>query len=304
MTIAEETARPLWSRSQISALRECSRKLVLTVRAAGLSADGSPPLLARAASLKRLKSRHLWTGSVVHDTIGTLLKSVRQGEDPADEETLVAAMRDRMREDFRRSRDEAGAVDRLFEHAYNRPVSTEAWKRHWATAEGSLRWFIKSKWLQRLKAIGPECWKAVEEVLHFDVNGIKAFVKIDCAIEKDGRFVIMDWTTSVPDGRSEPALQTAALYAHEVWGAEPEQIEALAISLLDGSTFHARVDEETLMETHLRIEEESAAAQEILDGAGTDPLAVAPPAHPAVCLRCSFQAICHPDGLDGAALPA
>lgn len=275
--------RPVWSRTQVSALQECRRKFFFHTQGTEASAP-----------YKKMKNRHLWSGSAVHEAIGEILKTLRQGSPAPDLETFIAGVKEKMRIDFKTSVEGSGA--RLFEHEYGISLPQDVWRGHWATVEKSLRWFYASRWMTRLSTLGPECWKAVDEVLEFDVNGIKAYVKIDCAIETDGKFYLIDWKTSAPDVRVEPSLLTAALYAHEVWGAEIENTTAMAVSLVDGKTFHANVNEETLMEAHLRIEEEAASLQEAASDMGTDPFQIEA-AGPETCRRCSFQKLCFPAGL-------
>lgn len=289
--------RPVWSRSQVTALGECRRKFSLLTKAGRNGAID--PVLARAAALKKLKNRHLWTGSFIHKEMGNVLKTLRQGNSPPPIDMFVETAKTALRERFKASRDgltEPGA-DRLFEHEYRQTLSPEIWRGHWNTIETALRWFMQSKWLERLAALGPECWKAVDDLLEFDVNGIKAYVKIDCAIETEGRFVLIDWTTSSSLSKVEPGLLVAALYAHEVWGAAPEQTEALAVSLLDGKTFHAEVNEESLMNAHLRIEEESAVLEEARVQLPSDPFSVELAENIETCRRCNFQKLCHPKGV-------
>jgi CRISPR/Cas system-associated exonuclease Cas4 (RecB family) len=290
MTI-EAPDRPAWSKSQVAALRECRRKLVFIRKASEETRDKR---LANIPSLKKVRNRHLWSGSLVHETIGDVLKLVRQGEPVPDEDAVIDKLRERMRAEFKASK-EGKAESSLFEHKFNTPVAPEAWKKQWEAVERSVRWFMKSNWLRRLAALGPECWKAVDEVLAFDVNGVKAYAKIDCGVETDGKFFLIDWRTSPAGPREEPALQVAALYAHENWGAEPDAIQALAVSLQDGSTYHANVNEESLMETHLRIEEESGQLEEA--AVAGDPFAISPPSDIQICRRCSFQSVCYPTGL-------
>jgi CRISPR/Cas system-associated exonuclease Cas4 (RecB family) len=274
--------RVTWSKSQMSALRECHRKLVLTK---------SPS----ASSLKKIRNRYLWSGSLVHETVGDVLKSVRQGEAVPEEESVINRLRDRMREEFRASK-EGRSESPLFEHKFHASVGPEAWRKQWDSVERSVRWFLNSNWVKRLAALGPECWKAVDEVLAFDVNGIKAYSKIDCAVETGGKFFLIDWRTSLPSPKDEAALQVAALYAHENWGAEPDAVQALAVSLQDGTTYHANVSEDSLMEAHLRIEEEAAALEKA--SVSTDPFSIPPPSDLQICRRCSFQELCYPAGIN------
>lgn len=227
MTLATNEA--VWSRTKVGALRECRRKFHF------LQADDVP--------LKKLKNRYLWSGAFVHDTVGEWLKNIRQETELAADSELIETAKAKMREQFKLSK--SGEGQRLFEHEYNLPVDPSVWKSQWESVERSLQWFLSSKWLARFKSLSPESWKAVDELLSFDVDGVKAFLKIDCAVEIDGRFVIVDWKTSALKPGDEFPLLLGALYAHEVWGADAENIEALAVSLQDGRQMKASINEES-----------------------------------------------------------
>ncbi len=292
--MSTETAeRPVWSKSQMSALRECRRKLLFSVK----PADAKAPVMAEAAKLKKVRPRQMWAGALVHETIGDILKSVRQGQKPEAADVIVDKLKNRMRDEFRASKD-GSAEAPLLEHRYQAAVAPDVWRRQWDGVEKSIRWFLGSKWLSRLASLGPECWKAVDEVLSFDVDGIKAYAKIDCAVEIDGKFFVIDWRTSAPNPQAEAGLQVAALYAYENWGADPESLQAITVCLLDGATYHADVTEDSLMETHLRIQEEAGQLQVAAAQFPADPFAL-PAAPLSTCARCQFQALCHPGGLAG-----
>jgi hypothetical protein len=265
-----------------------------------------------------MKNRYLWAGAFAHDTVGDILKSVRQESEVATDEQIIEAAREKMRQQFKASKEaviasvakqsQGGGEPeiassplaprndslRLFEHEYNVSVNPAVWKSQWDNVERSLRWFLSSKWLARFKTLPPESWKAVDELLHFDVDGIKAFLKIDCAIETDGRFVIIDWKTSALKPADEFPLLLSALYAHEVWGADPENIDSIAVSLQDGRQMKAAINEESLMETFLRIQEEAAVLQgEIEAQAGLDYTKIPMTSDLRLCDRCNFKKMCH-----------
>ncbi len=293
--ISELADRAVWSRSQVGALAECPRKFALNLKSAR---DAQiDPVYTRAAKLKKMKNRHLWAASLVHDAVGSLLKSLRQGSPLPEAEPFINDLKTKMRDEFKASRGGANEVQRLFEHEHNIAVAPDVWRGHWNTVESSVRWFYQSKWLTRLSTLGPECWKAVDELLEFDVAGIKSYAKIDCAVESDGKFFLIDWKTSNPTADAEPSLLVSALYAHEVWGAEPDQINALAVSLVSGQTFHADVNEDSLMNTHLRIEEESAALEQAKAKFSADPFTAEKISDINKCRRCSYQKLCYPEGV-------
>jgi len=286
MTGLTSTAPSIWSRSQVSAHNECLRKLFFH--------RVSYP---EAEKLKKLKNRHLWAGSLVHETIGALLKTVRQGREVPSEDAVVFEARQRMQSEFKRSMEGNGDTGRLFEHEYAVPTRPEIWRGHWAVVEKSLKWFLNSRWFERLKSLGPECWKTVDEVLNFDVNGIRAYVKIDCAVEFDGGFYLMDWKTSALRPKDADPLVVGALYANEVWGAAPGKISATAVSLKTGEVLKAKLDERALQEVRFRIETESRRLNEAASVFGTDPAGVPMTENIGTCMRCNFQRICHPNGV-------
>jgi hypothetical protein len=267
-----------WSRTKMGALRECHRKFYF------LNHDETP--------LKKMKNRYLWSGSLVHDAIGDLLKSVRQEAEIPSDESIIETVRTKMRDEFKNSK--TGEGPRLFEHEYNLPVNSSIWKNQWDGVERSLRWFLSSKWLARLKALGPESWKTVDELLHVDVDGIKAFLKMDCAIEAGGRFVLIDWKTSALKPGDEFPLLVSALYAHDVWGADADSIDAYAVSLHDGRQMKASINEESLMETFLRIQEEASVLKQALDEhAGLSWAQIPMTSDLHLCDRCNFRRTCH-----------
>lgn len=289
MTILIE--QPAWSKSKVSALKECSRKFYFSSLRSSVPDD--------IERLKKLKNRHLWVGGVIHEAVGGLLKLVRQRADLPAEDAWTEEIKLKMREQFKESKENIIDKPVLFEHHYNIQLNPAVWQTHWQTVEKSLRWFYKSKWMARFKEVGPEVWKAVDDLMSFEVDGVKAWVKMDCAIETGGRFILIDWKTSAPKPSDEFSLQVAALYAHDVWGAEPESIDAIAVSLLDGQQMKATINEETLMEAQMRIQEESAKLLEEMDRrrGEIDPLTIPMPSAIQTCVRCNFQSVCHPSGI-------
>lgn len=285
---------PVWSKTQAAALAECRRKFLIATNGDTLAGG----LAAEAARLKKLKPRQLWAGAAVHDAVGDTLKTARQVQPLPAVDAAVDTVRAKLRDAFKLSKADPAAADRLFEHEYGVAVEPAVWQAQWASIEKSVRWFMGSKWLERLAALPPEAWKAVDEVVSFEVNGIKAWVKIDCAVEADGRLILIDWVTGLIRPAADFSLHVAALYAHEVWGAEPDTIDAFVVSLADGTHRRVNVDEDALMEAHMRIEAEAAA---LIEAAAPDPLS-APLAPDTVCRRCNYQKICRPERFAAPAL--
>jgi len=272
-----------WSKSQFRTFTECQRKWFLS----------SQPEYQK---LKKLKNRFIWSGSIVHESVAQLLFLIRQEEPVPSADEWIHQVKLKMREEFKNSSLGIEPTPRLFEHEYGLKIPPESWQKQWAVVENSLRWFLKSKWIERIKTLGPEAWKALDEVLEFDVDGVRAFVKIDCALQIENKIVLIDWKSSALKPQDNQALITAALYAHEVWEAHPENIDAFVVSLVQGTHRRVALDEEKLMEAHLQIQEQSAQFQSF-NPPSSDPFSIPMTENIENCLRCNFQRLCHPDGV-------
>lgn len=291
-------AELMWSKSQVAAFRDCRRKGILTYwpskKAAGTDAA---PLLDRAQQLKKLKNRYLWSGSMVHEAIGRILRSLSQGESLPEGQAILEGLHEEMRQFYVNSRAETASGPRLFEHEYELKLSPEVWQRQWAAVEMSLRWFFESPWLKRMKALGPEAWKAIDEILEFDLNGIRVYCKMDCALEVGKRFILIDWKTSSLRGGEEKNLYVPALYAREVWDAEPDAIEGCVVSLWNGESRKVAVQGKDLADASRQIQEEARFMQGLLEKGRPDPLSVPSTSDISQCWRCNFQKLCHPKPL-------
>ncbi|MFN0117474.1 MAG: PD-(D/E)XK nuclease family protein [Elusimicrobiota bacterium] len=285
--------QPVWSKSRVSTFKECQRKFLFsgpTINSFKISEETKTEVLR----LKKIKNRFLWTGSFIHEAIGHLLKQVRQGEKVFDIEEILSKFKISMREQFVNSKSQTLSASRLFEHEFQIQIAQEEWKRQWDNVEKTIRWFFQSSWFLKLKDLGPESWKVIDEVVRFELNGTQAYAKIDCAVEVKGNFFLIDWKTS--SSMESSALKVAALYSFEQWGADPSNVQAHAVNLFTGKSERIDIDEDALMETQMKIEEEAAQLFEAQTQLGDDPLKL-PMASSQACLQCSYQKICHPNGI-------
>jgi hypothetical protein len=229
----------------------------------------------------------------LHSSIGDLLKTVRQGVPVPVVEDWILSVRDKMRKDFLSSRDNLDPHFRLFEHEYSKPVAPEVWRQEWALVEKRLRGFFESAWLQRFLSTGPECWKAVDDLFEFHLGETKLYAKIDCALEVDGRFLIVDWVQSRPKKYQERGLLLAALYAREVWGADMNQLDLFLVGLESGENRKVLVEEKTLNDLEGQINRESILLADFIQKQ-TNTLESLPfPQDTGLCLSCSYQKICY-----------
>ena len=125
-----------WSKSQSAAFRECQRKYFFnTTSLLGSENDSAFVDRNQVQSLKKLKNRFLWGGSLVHQIIGDILKTVRQGQTVGEADMWIQRIKDRMRTEFLSSKMDQGSPNRLFEHEYSSSVSGEVWQNQWKQVE-------------------------------------------------------------------------------------------------------------------------------------------------------------------------
>jgi hypothetical protein len=189
--------------------------------------------------LKRLSALPMWAGSVVHETIETILKTRDAIPAPEEQEALIrAAVHERMLGDWRDS--EGGSLRfRLFEHEYEVAVEMEDKKIAVGTVMRSLRNFFRSDLLREAFAAGRERWLTVEDLVSFETEGVPVFLRMDLAFrDGEGRVVIVDWKTGRGQGRfNEVQVAGYALYAaHQGWVQEAAEIRTELAYLASSTT--------------------------------------------------------------------
>jgi len=280
-----------WSVSRHDAFARCRRRYFYSYYAAG-----EDPEIGR---LKKLSALPMWAGSVVHETIESVLKTRDTLPSPDEQEALIrAAVHGQMLTDWRES--EAGSLRfRLFEHEYQVPVEADDKKIVVGTVMRSLRHFFRSPALGEAFAAGRERWLSVEDLVSFNVGDVPVFLRMDLAFRnRDGRVVIVDWKTGRGEGRfSEVQVAGYALYAAEQGWAAPEEIQTELAYLAIPRYVRRAVDRRKL--DHLRsfVTKSATTMRALL----LDPLANLARIEdfpmvdrPSACRRCNFRRLCFP----------
>ncbi len=292
-----------WSHSRQETFRECLKRYYYHYYAywGGWNADADP-LVRKLYVLRKLKNRYLWAGSAVHDAVAGVLEKIRAGlTAPSGEEVAEAAL-EQMRQDFRGSRDglyleRPGRVVGLFEHHYKESIADEEWRSFADMVRRSILGFANGPFMEQVRALSANDWLTLEELLTFQIDGAKVYVKMDLAHRaSDGGAVIVDWKT----GRRRPKpeglqLGCYALYATEAWGVSPEQILVIEANLNTGAVGSARITPR-----HLDTARETIAAgigemRALLTDAENNVASEADfPANPSprTCRRCPFREVC------------
>ena len=119
----------------------------------------------------------MWTGEKVHDCIQHTLTNLRRGIAVLDVDEIVSITINKMRDDFRASRDKRYHTYpkecALFEHEYDLDLSSDHWKQTADDVETCLRNFYGSEIFARLKELSLRDWLEVEDFSYFNLDGKK-----------------------------------------------------------------------------------------------------------------------------------
>jgi CRISPR/Cas system-associated exonuclease Cas4 (RecB family) len=281
-----------WSVSRHDTFSTCRRKYFYSYYAAA-----EDPEIHR---LKKLSALPLWAGSVVHETIETLLKTRDALPTPEEQEAIIrAAVHSRMLGEWRES-EAASPGFRLFEHEYEQPIDPEDKKILVGTVMRSLRNFFRSDTVRDVFAAGRERWLTVEDLVSFRVGEVTVFLRMDLAYrDRDGRVVIVDWKTGRGEGRfSEMQLAGYALYASEQgWVQNAEELRTELAYLAIPRFVRRAITGKTLASARDFIERSAGTMKALLldPAANLGRLEDFPMIErPRVCRRCNFRRLCFP----------
>jgi hypothetical protein len=198
--------------------------------------------------LKNLQAPKAWVGHLVHGTIETFLKKVRENPESAGELISAANLLHFARLRFEREWEASlnynreGFIQdpkrypRLDPHFYGDGVACNP-EELWSVVETCLGRFVCEK-AAALLALEPQNWLEIESAgedgappsFQFDLEG-RAF-RVYCVLDFSSRcgedFLILDWKTGGRDSRrlENHSLQlgTYVMYAGARWQAVPEAI--------------------------------------------------------------------------------
>ncbi|MDA1193942.1 MAG: PD-(D/E)XK nuclease family protein [Planctomycetota bacterium] len=264
-----------------------------------------------AYMLKNLANRWTWPGTVVHDTIESILRGMQaeagQGAlgfaaDVSADDVVERATKTMRRQweasrsaDYRRRPKKAFG---LVEHEYGDEVSRAEWKAVNQKVRDALRAFLGSDLFARIRASDPSTWLPIETLDKFDFEGTGVWAVLDFAWRlPDGSIEIYDWKTGEVNPDSNMLqLGCYALYVQQRHGVEAEQVATHLVYL--GETMQDmafRVTEPDLkatrgemrasiaaMRTRLRDKPANVAVRE--DFALTDDLEK--------CRTCAYRRLC------------
>ena len=288
-----------WSKSRHGKLAECPRAYWYQYYGSwGGWSETAPREVREAYVLKNLSTRAQWAGHAVHDAVRWALTAARMGQAPP-RGPIVERMRQKMRDDFRRSR--AGEYRQspksggLVEHEYREPVSDAEWKATWEHAERCLAAFFETRWPSKAATLPSRDWLPIDEIGSFFLDGVKVWAGPDFAYREGREVVLVDWKTGTPREEDRDQVKGYALYAQARWGARTDTVTLRLVYLADQAEIAVGADEPSLasfraffresvalMRGKVRDLETNTALRD--DFARTDDLAT--------CASCAFRRPC------------
>jgi hypothetical protein len=294
-----------WSFSRDRLFSECPRKYYFNYYGHWLGWEASAPLRTREIYvLKQLKNRATWIGEVVHDCIARTLRNLSRGIPILHPEEILTITRNRMRQDFRSSREKRywqnpRAHCGLFEHEYGIEVTDSEWKAAADHVDQCLSNFYGSSYFREFKEMNRSNYLEIEEFSSFFLDHVEVKIKLDCACMEDDRVIIWDWKT----GRSEKggdSIQMAcyAFYATQAYTVRPEQVLTRLFDLHRG-TLHERASTQRSVDEVLDFVRGSIRDMlNVLEDAEQNTAReedFAKAERPEICLKCNFLKVCQPN---------
>lgn len=199
-------------------------------------------LVRKTYILKQLKSRQMWSGTLVHQCIERCLKNIREGVAPLPEAEAIDLTIAMMRKDYANSKNKGYWSNpkscALFEHEYELNIEDQVWKDEADHVRKCLQTFYRSTIYQKLRNLLDDQWLEVEDLSTFFLDETKIFVVLDCSFSEDGYIWIYDWKTGRTDSaKNELQLACYIFYAISKWKVKPLQVKAVEFNLFSGNEF-------------------------------------------------------------------
>ncbi len=232
----------VWSHSRARTFAGCPRAYWLTYYGSWGGWDAGAPREVRDAYVqKKLTSRAMWTGTVVHGAAEDALKRLREGRRVDEEGSVRDAVR-KARQDIEGSRSgtwlERPARRTGFrEHYYREEVPPEAWNAAIAEIERQVRGLYANRIFRRLAQVAERVME-VEELRRFPVGTTDVYVALDVLVaDGNGGVVIIDWKTGEAHADEEIAAQLGVygIYATQELGVPSDRVKAMHVNLRFGT---------------------------------------------------------------------
>jgi CRISPR/Cas system-associated exonuclease Cas4 (RecB family) len=241
--VAELVNELVWSHSRARAFSGCLRAYWFAYYGSWGGWEASAAAATREAYVqKKLTTRAMWTGTVVHQLAEDALRRVRDGWPPRMLEEAVTGVRNRARREIAESLDGSWLArpakrTGFREHYYEEPVPPGAWEAAVDEIERQARALWAQRLFLRLHAV-PERIRELEDLRRFPVGDVDVYVALDVMVDDGhGGVVILDWKTGENHDDADIAAQLGVygLYATQVLGVPADKVVAMHVNLRHGT---------------------------------------------------------------------
>ena len=241
--MAELVNELVWSHSRARAFSGCLRAYWFAYYGSWGGWEASAAAATREAYVqKKLTTRAMWTGTVVHQLAEDALRRVRDGWPPRMLEEAVTGVRNRARREIAESLDGSWLArpakrTGFREHYYEEPVPPGAWEAAVDEIERQARALWAQRLFLRLHAV-PERIRELEDLRRFPVGDVDVYVALDVMVDDGhGGVVILDWKTGENHDDADIAAQLGVygLYATQVLGVPADKVVAMHVNLRHGT---------------------------------------------------------------------
>ena len=300
----------VWSHSRGRALHGCRRAYWFNYYGSWGGWDASAPKEARQAYVqKKLTSRAMWTGTVVHGIAEQGLKRAMEEADrrlPISDwpvEAMRALARRGAEADIEGSRsgrwlNRPSRLTGFAEHYYEVPVTDAEWQAALDEIDRQVGNLVENRIYKRLRVAAARI-REVEELRRFSVGDAEVYLAVDALVgDGTGGVVIIDWKTGENHDDAEIGAQLGVygLYATQELGVPEDRIVAMHVNLRHDTETRHPVGAAEIEAARSTIATSTASMRERLaDVAGNLAL---PEAHPPLpvgdpaCATCTFRGIC------------
>ncbi len=292
-----------WSHSRRGTFERCQRQYWLTYYGSwgGWKRD-APAGIRQAYIEKKLTTRAMWIGTVVHDMAEGALRDLQHGRQPGPAFHVRKAM-NRAQRDIRESKSEGwrdwpSNVCAFQDHYYGVEPPEGAWDEALNVIETQLRGFFDQPAFRRMCQV-PDRLMEVEELTQVLVDDVPVWVKLD-ALVSDGRggAVVVDWKTGKHHQTRVVAAQLGVygLYCTMQHAIPADRIIAMHVNLRSGEHTQHPIDQDVLAQARADIQASASSMRDkLVDAPGNIASEEDFPLLPegdSRCASCNFRRSC------------
>lgn len=259
--------------------------------------------------LKKIVSKEIWIGSVVHDIIKKVLSGAKSGNE-IQLSYALNLLKKRLDTDYNNSMSglyKSQKVVGLFEHEYDLLIPKDEWDELFKIAENCIINFYNSDVYRNIKKVPISNWIFLEDFLNFNFEGTKIFLRIDFVIKDGNKVILYDWKTgrerSEEDENIKTQLASYALFVLDKWKIQPESITAKIYNLRIDKEDEFAINNEIIEKVKNYIRENIKSMKELLtdekNNLPKDEQEFSKTDISRYCTRCGFKKLCFNTNVKG-----